>query len=247
MRKTWWLQWIVTPPHQITKLIGTALAKGARRANLRKAIVLSSVGAQHASGTGVISTLHQMEALLANAAPAIAFLRPGYYVETWSESVDAVLGGGALPTSFDPDLKIPMVSTVDVGLTAAELLNEDWTGKRVIELAGLHDWSARDVSDASGQILGRPVVPACIPVPERAGVYAVAGVDAPVAAALLGMYDGLANGRIAREGGNEDKRGSTPLPVAVRRIVESAHTPGQPMIEARSGGWSFQHRSKRPG
>ncbi len=207
-------------PYRSTELIGTALAQGAKRANLRKAVVLSSVGAQHASGTGVISTLHRMETLLADAAPSIAFLRPGYYVETWSEVADAVLGEGVLPTFLDPDLKIPMVSTIDVGRTAAALLGEEWTGKRVIELGGPDDWSAREVADAFATVLGRPVTPAFIPGPERAGVYAEAGVPEQVADALLGMYDGLASGRIAREGGTEDRRGTTSLKTAVARIVE---------------------------
>jgi uncharacterized protein YbjT (DUF2867 family) len=208
-------------PYRSAEVIGTALAQGARRAGLRKAVVLSSVGAQHASGTGVISTLHQMETSLADAAPAIAFLRPGYYVETWSEVVEAVLGEGVLPTFLDPDLKIPMVSTIDVGRTAAALFSEEWTGKRVIELGGPDDWSAREVADAFAQVLGRPVMPAFIPGPKRAGVYAEAGVPAQVAEALLGMYDGLASGRIAREGGTEDRHGTTSLAAAVARIVES--------------------------
>ncbi|MEO4001680.1 NmrA family NAD(P)-binding protein [Mesorhizobium sp. CAU 1732] len=208
-------------PYRSTEMIGTALAQGARHAGLRKAIVLSSVGAQHASGTGVISTLHRMETLLADAAPAIAFLRPGYYVETWSEVADAALGEGVLPTFIYPDLKIPMVSTIDVGRTAAALLGEEWIGKRVIELGGPDDWSAREVADAFATVLGRPVMPAFIPGPERANVYAEAGVPAQVAEALLGMYDGLASGRIAREGTAEYRRGTTSLETGVARIVEN--------------------------
>lgn len=208
-------------PYHSAEVIGAALAQGARRAGLPKAVVLSSVGAQHASGTGVISTLHQMETLLADAAPSVAFLRPGYYVETWSEVVDAVLGEGVLPTFLDPDLKIPMVSTIDVGRTAAALLGEEWVGKRMIELGGPDDWSAREVADAFTQVLGRPVMPAFIPSQERAGVYAKAGVPAQVAEALLGMYDGLASGRIAREDGTEGRRGTASLETAVARIVES--------------------------
>ncbi|MHB2266007.1 NmrA family NAD(P)-binding protein [Aliihoeflea sp. PC F10.4] len=210
-------------PYLRADMIGKALARGAQRTGLPKAVVLSSIGAQHESGTGVISTLHQIETLLADVAPAIAFLRPGYYVETWGEVVDAVLGQSVLPTFLDPDLKMPMVSTIDVGRTAAALLGEAWTGKRVIELGGLDEWSARNVADAFAAVLGRDVAPTFVPASERSGVYAEAGVPAEIAEALSGMYDGLASGRVAREGGStEDRRGTTPLVTAVRRIVENA-------------------------
>lgn len=213
-------------PYRATEVIGSALAKGARVARLPKVVVLSSVGAQHATGTGVIATLHQMETLLSGVAPATAFLRPGYYVETWSEVLGAVLGDGVLPTFTDPDLKMPMVSTIDVGRTAAALLAETWTGERIIELGGPADWSARDVADAFATVLSRPIPPVFVPEPERAAVYAQAGVPEEVADALLGMYDGLASGRIAREGGREERRGTTALVTAVARIVSGSKAEG---------------------
>ncbi|RLP24014.1 hypothetical protein [Mesorhizobium sp. YM1C-6-2] len=189
---------------------------------LKPAVVLSSVGAQHATGTGVIATLHRMEALLSDVSQATAFLRPGYYVETWSEVVGAVLADAVLPTFTEPDLKMPMVSTIDVGRTAASLLSETWSGQRIVELGGPADWSARDVADAFATVLGRPIQPVFVPEADRPSVYAQAGVPPEVADALLGMYDGLATGRIAREGGREDRRGTTPLVKAVARIVADA-------------------------
>jgi len=202
--------------------IGAALAEGARRAGLPKAVVLSSIGAQHASGTGVIATLNRIEALLEGAAPAVAFLRPGYFVETWSEVAEAAIADGVLPSFLDPDRGIPMVSTIDVGRAAADLMREDWNGKRVVELCGPQDWSASDVADAFAEVLGRPVAPALVPPGDRAAVLAAAGLPAEVAAALLGMYDGLASGRVGREHGAEQRRGTVSLGEAVGRIVTQA-------------------------
>lgn len=206
-------------PYARTGEIGTALAEGARRAQLPRAVVLSSVGAQHASGTGVIATLNRIEALLDGAAPAIAFLRPGYFVETWSEVAEAAVSGGVLPTFLEPAQKIPMVSTIDVGRAAAHLLCENWSGKRIVELGGPEDWSASDVAAAFAEVLGRPVAPAFVPPEGRAAVLAEAGVPVEVAAALLGMYEGLASGRIAREPGIEQRRGAVSLRTAIMRIV----------------------------
>lgn len=92
-------------PYQRTEEIGAALADAARRAGLPKAVVLSSIGAQHASGTGVIATLNRFEALLGGVAPATAFLRSGYFVETWSEVAQPVLSQSILPTFIEPSQK----------------------------------------------------------------------------------------------------------------------------------------------
>ena len=47
---------------------------------------MSSVGAQHETGTGVIATLRSLEKHLEKAAPSTTFLRPGYFVETWGKA-----------------------------------------------------------------------------------------------------------------------------------------------------------------
>lgn len=202
-----------------TEEIGRALAEGVRRAGLSRAVVLSSVGAQHAAGTGVIATLNRIEALLDGAATATTFLRPGYFVETWSEVAEPAMAEGILPTFIEPSQTVPMVSTVDVGRTAAQLLAEDWSGQRVVELSGPADWSAREVADAYARALGRPVTPVFVPPGERAAMLAYAGVPAEVAAALLGMYDGIASGQVVHEPGRELRRGTVSLDIAVARIV----------------------------
>lgn len=206
-------------PYARTEEIGAALAEGVRRAGLPKAVVLSSIGAQHASGTGVIATLNRIEALLDGGAPAIAFLRSGYFVETWSEVADVAVSSGELPTFLDPAQKIPMVSTIDVGRAAAQLLCEDWSGKRIVELGGPQDWSAGDVAAAFASVLGRPVVPAFVPPEARAAVFAQAGIPEDVATALLGMYHGLASGHVVQEYGTERRRGTVSLSKAIARMV----------------------------
>lgn len=211
-------------PYARTERFGAAMAAAARRAGLPKAVVLSSIGAQHRDGTGVIRTLNRIEALLADAAPSVTFLRSGYFIETWEEVADAVLGAGILPGFLPPDLKIPMVSTIDVGRMAADLLRQNHSGRRIVELSGPEDYSANDVAEAFAKVLGRPVTPVLIPEPERLASLTEIGVPAEVATALLGMYDGLASGLIRREAGQEQRRGTTPLETAIRRIV-AARTP----------------------
>ena len=112
------------------------------------------------------------------------------------------MADGVLPSFLEPAKKIPMVSTTDVGRTAAGLLGDDFTGKRIVELRGPQDWSANDVAAAFGKVLGRPVATAFVPPEARAAVLAGAGVPREVADALLGMYDGIASGRVEHRSRN---------------------------------------------
>ena len=214
-------------PYARTEELGAALADAARRARLPKAVVLSSIGAQHASGTGVIATLNRFEALLDGVAPATAFLRSGYFVETWSEVAETVMSESVLPTFLEPSQKIPMVSTIDVGRAAATVLCEEWTGKRVVELGGPEDWSAGDVASAFAEVLGRPVVPVPVPPERRAVLLAEAGVPGEVASALLGMYEGIANGLFMRQNDSEHRRGTISLTTAIERVVATVEPAGR--------------------
>lgn len=209
-----------------TEELGAALADAIRRARLPKVVVLSSIGAQHASGTGVIATLNRFEALLGGLAPATTFLRSGYFVETWSEVTQAVIADSVLPTFIDPAREIPMVSTIDVGRTAAALLCENWTGQRVVELSGPEDWSAGDVAAAFADVLGRPVTAVLVPPEQRAALLSAEGVPAEVADALLGMYAGIANGLFRRQEGSEHRRGTISLTTAIGRVVGTVEPAG---------------------
>ncbi len=205
-----------------TEELGAALAEAAQRARLPKAVILSSIGAQHASGTGVIATLNRFEALLDKVAPATAFLRSGYFVETWGELAETVVADSVLPSFIDPAQNIPMVSTIDVGRAAADVLGEEWTDKRVIELGGPQEWSAGDVASAFAEVLGRPVAPVMVPKERRAALLAADGVPDEVAAALLGMFEGIANGLFMRQNDSEHRRGTISLTTAIARLVVPA-------------------------
>lgn len=213
-------------PFAQTEALGAALAEAVRRARLPKAVILSSIGAQNAGRTDVIATLNRFEALMNGAAPATAYLRSAYFVETWGEVAHAAIADSVLPTFIDPEQKIPMVSTIDIGRAAADLMGEEWEGTRTVELSGPLDWSAADVASAFAAVIGRPVMPLFVEPEHRAAVLAREGVPPEVADALLGMYDGIANGRFIRESRNEQRRGTVPLAVAAERLVAPSATPG---------------------
>jgi hypothetical protein len=67
-------------------------------------------------------------------------------------------------------------------------------------------------------VLDRPVAPVLVPAAQRAALLARDGVPTEVANALLGMYEGIANGRFMRQGSSEHRRGTVSLEAAVERM-----------------------------
>ena len=91
--------------------LGTALAEAVRASRVPHVVLLSSVGAQHPSGTGPIVGLYRMEEKLrGEKATAATFLRAGYFMENLGSSL-ATLPQGFIPSFLPASLGIEMVPT----------------------------------------------------------------------------------------------------------------------------------------
>jgi uncharacterized protein YbjT (DUF2867 family) len=209
----------VGDPYAHANEIGASLARALEVSPVQKVVVLSSIGAQNAAGIGVIRTLNQIERLLQGTVPKLAFLRCGYFVENWGEVASVARAEGVLPTFLDPATPIPMVSVIDVGAAAANLLTEYWNGNRVVELSGPEDVCPDDVASAFAERFGRHVESSLVPSNERLAVLAADGFDEVAARAMLGMFDGIANGLFAHDNRSEQVRGTTSLCRSVERLV----------------------------
>ena len=201
-------------------VVGAAYAEAIRASGLPHAVVLSSIGAQHPDGTGIIGTLHRLEAQLRAAGAPVTFLRAAYFMENWGNVLEPALEQGVLPSFIHPlDRALPMVSVADIGRTAAELLIEGPHGVRVVELSGPADYAPTDAAAAVGTAAGRAVQAVAVPRAEWAPTLAGVGFPPEVVALFVGMYDGIANGRVAWEG-QEARRGTVTLGEALRKLVE---------------------------
>ena len=133
-----------------------AIAAAVEAAGVPHVVMLSSVGAQQADGTGPVLGLRDAEATFTRAHAAVTFVRAAYFMENWGGALYAV-AQGVLPTFLLADQAIPMVATRDIGTAVARLLAEGGSGKRVIELAGPREYSPRDVAAALARIVGKPI------------------------------------------------------------------------------------------
>lgn len=175
-----------------------AIVAAAKAARLPHAVILSSVGAQHAENVGPISTIAHLEKLFVAASIPLTAVRPGYFLENIRDMMPAVLGEGVYPSMILPlNFKIDMVATQDIGLTVSEaLLNPPASAHRVIELRGARQYSAEDIAKALSELLGRDIT--AVPVPPEGWVDALkqGGLSQQSAESLAEMHENINNGRI---------------------------------------------------
>ena len=99
-----------------------------------KLVVLSTVGAD-ATRPNLLNQLGLLERALADLPTRVTFLRPGWFMENAAADLTSARETGVIHSYLQPlDHAVPMVATEDVGRTAAQLLQEDWAGHRIVEL-----------------------------------------------------------------------------------------------------------------
>lgn len=187
-------------PLAAQQVVVNALTLAVGRSQLRHVVLLSSIGAQHATGVGPIRTLHTAEQALASTGRSITALRAAYFVENWSGVLGAVAGQGILPSFLPLDQPIEMAATADIGGVAAELLTGATTaGFRAVEMGGPAPMSPRQLAVGLGGLLGRHIEPLLVPLDQVVATFTGFGFSESAASLIREMYEGLALGRVAYE------------------------------------------------
>jgi uncharacterized protein YbjT (DUF2867 family) len=178
--------------------MGAVIVDAVRQSGLRKLVFLSSLGAEHDSGTGPVIGLHDVEkALSALTDVDIVFLRPGYFFENTLMNVDQVKHRRIFADSVDPDAPILMVASRDIGQKAADLLlKRKFKGHSVEELFG-HRITMREVSRLIGKKLEIPDV-VHIRSSDREAIDGMMsmGLSRSMAEAFVQLAEGISSGRI---------------------------------------------------
>jgi uncharacterized protein YbjT (DUF2867 family) len=219
--------YLLSPPdmnaHDFLAERGPLLEKWAavaKRAAVPHVVFLSSVGAQHASGTGIIQSVHSGEKALRAAGVTTTFLRAAYFAQNWAAVLPAARQDGVLPSFIPAKLAVPMVSAIDVGRLAAEALLDGPRGDRVLELSGPQDLTPVEVAAEVAKQLGKSVQVVEAPLDAVVPTFTSFGISPDIARLYREMYAGLISGRVAFEGGRaEARRGSTTLEATLRTLL----------------------------
>lgn len=194
-----------------------ALVRAIPASGVRHVVLLSSIGAQHADGTGPIKSLFDAEKRLGALGVPTTFLRAPYFMENWASVLAPAKAEGKLYATFEK--RIPMIATKDIGAAAAGLLVEGGTGVQVVHLHGPAEYAPSDVAATLARLLSRDVTPVLIPREHRVGALSAAGLTADLAELFAEMGTGIDEGLVAFDAGARDVRGATTLEEVLRGLL----------------------------
>jgi len=185
-----------------------------------KVVSLSTIGAQ-ALQPNLLQQHQLQEQSLGTLPLPITFLRAAWFMENAAWDVAPARTTGVIPSFLYPlDKPVPMVATQDVGRVAAELLQETWQGKRIVELEGAR-LAPNDVAAAFSRVLGREVRMDVVPRATWEALFKSQGMKNPVPRAR--MLDGFNEGWIDFEGdASSTRKGTVSLDTVLQALVARA-------------------------
>ena len=188
------------------------------RAKPTKVVALSTVGAD-APQPNLLNVLGRMEEALGSLPMPVTFLRAAWFMENAAWDI-ASAKKGLIQSYLQPlDRPIPMVSTDDVGRTAAELLKERWEGKRVVELEGAQRVSPNALAAAFAKVLGTPVRAEVVPRDRWESIFRTQGMKNPTP--RMRMIDGFNSGWIDfPDRGAHARKGAISLDQAIATLIQ---------------------------
>jgi uncharacterized protein YbjT (DUF2867 family) len=207
-----------TPGFAEARAMIAALHAALAQARLAKVAVLSTIGAE-ASQPNLLNQLGLMEQSFADLPMPVTFLRAAWFMENAAWDVEPARNTGVIPSYLQPlDQPFPMIAAAEVGRTAAELLLEDWSGHRVVELEGPRRVSPNDVAEAFAKALGWPVKPEIVARKDWEALFRAQGMQHPTP--RMQMLDGFNAGWIdfAQRGANA-RKGSITIDQAIAALV----------------------------
>jgi uncharacterized protein YbjT (DUF2867 family) len=192
------------------------------RAKPARVVALSTVGAQ-APQPNLLNVLGRMEDAFGTLPMPVTFLRAGWFMENAAWDIDSAKSG-LIQSYLQPlDRPVPMVSTDDVGRTAAALLQERWEGGRVVELEGPQRVSPNALAAAFAKALGTPVRAEVVPHDQWGSMFRAQGMKNPTP--RIQMIEGFNAGWIDfADHGARSRKGVTSIDQAIATLIQRQGT-----------------------
>jgi uncharacterized protein YbjT (DUF2867 family) len=207
-----------SPDFREARATAAALSSSLEATRPKRVVYLSTIGAQ-ASRSNLLTQHTIIEQELRKLSVPITFLRPAWYMENSSWDVPSAKNG-AIPSFLQPlDKPVPMIATSDVGSVAAELLQENSAGHRIVELESQHRVSPNEIAETFATILGRSVRAEAVPRDTWESLFKSQGMKNPTP--RIQMLDGFNEGWIEFEQGKAGSRkGNVSLKSVLQKLIE---------------------------
>ncbi|QGW80394.1 NmrA family NAD(P)-binding protein [Variovorax paradoxus] len=209
-----------SPDFNEARRVIAAVREALEVARPSKVVSLSTIGAQ-ALQPNLLQQHQLQEKSLGTLPLPITFLRAAWFMENATWDVAPARTTGVIPSFLYPlDKPVPMVATEDIGRVAAELLQETWQGRRVVELEGAR-LSPNDIAAAFGRVLERKVRMEAVPRATWEALFKSQGMKNPVPRAQ--MLDGFNEGWIDFEGdASSTRKGTVSLDTVLQTLIARA-------------------------
>jgi uncharacterized protein YbjT (DUF2867 family) len=222
------LFWLTPPPARpdyyawATKCAKQA-ATAAKRAGVRRAVVLSSMGAHTGPGTGAVGPAREMENDFEALLPAVVSLRPGIFMENFLLSAGMIANAGQMFLPIPTGKRWPLVATSDIAAKAAcWLLDRSWSGHHRVGVHGPKDLSPDEAAAVISLALGKPVK--CVEATPDQARAAMKGMGMPdfVVELIMEQYDAFRDGRLESA---EPRTPDTTTPTTLAEFTRSTLIP----------------------
>ncbi|GAA4938025.1 uncharacterized protein YbjT (DUF2867 family) [Nonomuraea thailandensis] len=202
------------------RALSASIAGAVQDSGVPHVVMLSSLGAELAGGTGPVRWLHHLESLLRETGVVLTAVRSGHFQEKVESVLDAARGAGVYPVFGSADTPVPMIATRDVGRVCAEALLSPTPAGETIDLDN-PQYTERQVAEELAAVLGRPLQVVTVPQPAWVGTMVESGLAPQLARELADMYDAVERGLLQPAG---DRRLSCPTGIGetLRRLVRPA-------------------------
>jgi len=156
---------------------------------------------------------------LSSLPMSITFLRAAWFIENSALDVASARDTGTIASFLQPlDKPVSMVAIEDIGRVAAELLQESWTGVRVVELEGPKRITPLEIAQTFSQILGHEVKAVATPRADWEKIFRSQGMKNPEP--RIQMLDGFNEGWIDFANNKNNRKGTVELESVLRKVVE---------------------------
>jgi uncharacterized protein YbjT (DUF2867 family) len=196
-----------TPGFAEAKAVVAAVRQALAASKPGRVVCLSTVGAQVVQ-PNLLNQLGLMERELGALDLPMAFLRAAWFMENTAWDIAPARERGIVSSFRQPlDRAIPMIATADIGELAAQLLQERWTGRRIVELTG-PAVSPNDIAAALSKLLARPVHIEEVRRDKWEDMFRTQGMRNPLP--RMQMLDGFNEGWISSRAARTSRRRAAP-------------------------------------
>ena len=170
-------------------------AEAIEASGVKRAVYLSSIGADLEKDSGIILGHHAGEAIMSTLTDvAITFLRPTSFYYNLYGFTAMIKNTGVIAANYGADDVIPWVSPNDIAAVAVEELETPLTGKKIRYIAS-QEATGHETASILGAAIGKPDLKwEIISDEQMLGGLVGVGMNPKIAAGLVEMYANLHSG-----------------------------------------------------